>query len=227
MKFQSQVYTKTSGSVGGLTYAHNKGGLYTRARRSPVNPNTVPQQTARAVLSLLVSNYTNLLTAAQRLLWDAYAQARTVIGGLGDPINLSGQQWYIKLNAPRGYAAVPFTLVPPLSLTQGTMSIPSIDVDASADTIDVTFNTADDWAGAVGGAMFVYCSRPQNPSVNFFAGPYQIAGKIDGAVIPPTSPATLPLPFAVGVGQKVFARIYASNADGLDTNQFATGAIAT
>ena len=45
MLFKSAAFTQASGSVGGLTFAHNRGGMYTRARSIPVNPKT--QQTGR------------------------------------------------------------------------------------------------------------------------------------------------------------------------------------
>ncbi|HBU29797.1 MAG TPA: hypothetical protein DEB56_09520 [Thiobacillus sp.] len=96
------------------------------------------------------------------------------------------------------------------SFTPPTIAAPN----AAADTVDVSFNNADPWATAVGGHMLIYLSRPQNPSINFFKGPYRFAGKVSGAVVPPTSPATITLPFPCVVGQRVFVKISFVQVDG-------------
>ena len=51
MKFTSQVYTQASGSVGGLTYSHNRSGMYTRARSTPTDPASTLQLERRSNFS--------------------------------------------------------------------------------------------------------------------------------------------------------------------------------
>ena len=63
--------------------------------------------------------------------------------------------------------------------------------------------------------MFLYVSRPQNPGINFFKGPYRFAGQILGnSTTPPTSPFAVSVPFPIVTGQKLFARLNVSRADG-------------
>jgi hypothetical protein len=69
--------------------------------------------------------------------------------------------------------------------------------------------------------MFVFASRPQNPSINFFKGPYRIIATIPGAdPTPPTSPQSISLAFPVVEGQKVFFRANVTRADGRLASSF-------
>ncbi len=63
--------------------------------------------------------------------------------------------------------------------------------------------------------MLVYASRPQNPGKIFFKGPYRYMDSIDGdSVTPPTSPATMSLPFPCVSGQNMFYRAQVIRGDG-------------
>jgi len=64
LKIQAAV--QYSGSLGNLTYSHNLGGQYIRARSIPVNPNTERQGQVRSFLANWASNWTNLLIQVQR-----------------------------------------------------------------------------------------------------------------------------------------------------------------
>jgi hypothetical protein len=79
--------------------------------------------------------------------------------------------------------------------------------------LTIAFTNTDEWATAVGGSLLVYAGRPQNPSVNFFKGPYRFAGRINGAVVPPTSPLTVPAPFVFQQTQREHVQFRAVGAD--------------
>lgn len=138
MKFQSQIITAGSGSIGGTTYGHNKGGMYMRGRGTPTNPNSARQQATRNVFSLFAGAWTSALTQAQRDLWNAYAQTHTVKGPFGEDVYINGISWYIMFNsrlldAGFGGQAVPPPFAAPTGLT-------TFDCDISAiTTVDVTF----------------------------------------------------------------------------------------
>lgn len=215
MKYKSQIVTQASGSVGGTTYSHNASGLYQRARSIPVNPNSPQQAAVRGFQSQLSNHWVNTLSVAQRAAWDTYAQNVLIPNTLGDPVNIGGIAQYIRSNVPRLQAALARVDTAPTIFDLGEFTNPTISaVDAAADEVDVGFTNTDDWAGEVGSAMLVLASRPQNSSVNFFKGPYRFAGLIAGAVVPPTSPATLALPFPVVAGQRVFFQFRVSRVDG-------------
>lgn len=214
MKFKSQVYTQVSGSVGGLTYSHNKGGMYTRGRAIPTNPKTLQQQAVRNGLQLTSNAWSATLTAANRNAWNTYATNVPMTDSLGESRNISGNSMYNRSNVPRIQAGLTSVAAGPTTFTLATLTNPSVTGVASTGVVSVTFTNTDAWATAIGGALLIYISRPQSVGVTFFKGPYQYAGRINGAVSPPTSPGTVTSPFALAAGQRVFVQIRATNADG-------------
>jgi hypothetical protein len=215
VKFKGTLIGPASGSVAGSTYSRNRGGQYVRVRATPTNPQTEFQVAVRASMQQLTSRWNTVLTGAQRESWDTYALNVPIPDTLGDPRNVGGIGMYCRSNIPRLQASLGLIDNAPTQYNLGTFTPPSWgNVDASDGTGDVTFTPADPWASTAGGAAFVLVSRGQNPSVNFFKGPYRFAGVILGAGTPPTSPAEITLPFPVAAGQKVFAQIRIQQADG-------------
>lgn len=88
-----------SGSIGGQTFSHNKGGPYVRTRAIPTNPNSPRQQAVRVILGTLASAWSNILTDAQRASWNVYADANTILNALGQSIKLTGLAWYLRCGA--------------------------------------------------------------------------------------------------------------------------------
>lgn len=221
MLFKSQIFTQVSGSVGGSTFARNKGGLYVRARSVPVNPNTTAQIAARDAFSTLVDSWTTILTQLQRDSWDVYALNTPVTNVFGDSKTLTGQQMYIRSNQPRVRDAQARVDDGPTTFDLGTFTTPVITISAAAASdVVVAFTDTDSWATADSGFLFGLVSRGQNASRIFFKGPFRSMSSIAGAVIPPTSPTTLISEFVYVEGQKVFASFRASQSDGrLSTNQ--------
>ena len=212
--FKSPTIASASGSLGGMTFSRNKGGMYIRARAVPVNPNTPFQQTLRSAVALLSNYWIDVLTAAQRDAWESYAAHVEVINALGDPMLITGLNHYIRSNAPRIQAGAARTDAAPTVFDLGEFTPPTFAVAATTDDVAVTFLNTDAWANENDGHMFVYASRPQNPTINYFKGPYRYADKINGdGVTPPTSPATINLPFVVEAGHKVFFRVRTARAD--------------
>lgn len=215
MKFKSQVYTAASGSIGGITYAHNKGGMYTRSRATPTNPNSTQQQATRAALAQLSDRWVNVLTDLQRLEWTVYASNTPVVDRLGDPLELSGIQMYVRNNVPRVQAALGAIDDAPATFSIGSFTNPTLTCVASTQLAGVAYDNSDTWATATDGALLVYLSRPQNASITFFKGPYRFAGSVLGDdMTPPTSPASFAVPFTIFAGQKVFGFFRATQADG-------------
>jgi hypothetical protein len=226
VKFLSPVYSAVSGSIAGLTYAHNRGGLYSRARVTPTNPSTTPQQIIRNTLATLASIWDTLTTTEQDS-WRILGINLPVMGHLGNPIHLSGQQWFQKSNITRIYAgeALQQEYSGAFALASITIPIPTPTATPSA-TVSVAFNSGpfDSW-NVTGGFLLVFASRPQNPGISFFKGPFQLVGKIAGAA---TSPAGMTSPFTASVaGQKIFYRFRAQDPAGMPTTDLYTSALTT
>lgn len=227
MKFKSALMTQVSGSIGGMTGSHNKGGMYFRGRSIPTNPQTAFQTAVRNALTSLVNAWSGTLTQAQRDAWDVYAINTPTTNALGDTVTRSGQQEYIGANIPRLQAGMSPVDDAPTVFNRGEFTDPTIAIDTANDEVDVSFDNTDAWANEDDASMVVFASRPQNAGVNFFKGPYRFAGSIDGnATTAPTSPAAIALPFAVTAGQKVFVQVRVTRSDGRLSGTFRTVATA-
>lgn len=230
MKFKGTHISEASGSLAGVTYSHNRGGQYMRARAVPVNPNTQQQQDVRNYMASRSSAWGSVLTQAQRDGWEAYADQVLLTDSLGEPRKATGLNHYVRCNVPRMQAAMAGSplQVAPATFDLGSYSNPVLGViDASATTASIAYTNGDAWAIAAGGAMLVYASAGQGPAVAYFKGPYRYAGKVLGAATPPTSPFVATLPFAVQVGQKVFVKISFIQVDGRLSSPFRTGGLVT
>jgi hypothetical protein len=201
--------------------------MYQRARRTPTNPNSPEQAAVRAIVAALANLWTNTLSEVQRLTWDLYATNVQLTNKLGDPMNVTGLNMYVRSNTPRLQAAMTRIDTAPGVFNLGSFTNPTFVVDAANEEVDVSFTNTDSWATAIGGAMLVFASRPQGAAINFFKGPYRFAGTIPGAVVPPTSPATIALPFAVVPAQKVFLRVSVVQTDGRLSYPFRDVSVAT
>ncbi len=210
-----------SGAVGGIVLFKSSGGLAIRARVVGLNPNTPQQSFIRATLADLSNRWANTLSQAQRDLWNVYAINTPLIGPLGDARTVSGINMYVRANVVRRQAvALPRTDIAPITFDLGEFDPIGSPTAGVGTSVGFTFDNTDAWAGEDDSAMLVYVSRPQNPSISFFRGPYQFAGQVDGdAITPPTSPASVSSQFLQAAGQKVFLRVQVSRADGRLSNQ--------
>lgn len=221
MLIKSAVIASGSGSLAGMTISRNKGGMYLRARAIPTNPATVLQTAVRAAMASLAVLWQDTLTAGQRTAWGTYAENVPLINPLGDPINVTGLNMYIRSNVGRLQAGLARVDDGPTTFNLGEYTAPSFAIDTASDEVDVTFTDTDDWANEDDASMLVYGSAPKDPTINFFKGPYTLLGTIDGdAITAPTSPAAIALAQAIVAGQRNFFRIIVSRADGRLSTSF-------
>jgi hypothetical protein len=215
MLVKSALVTQMSGSIGGLTATRNRAGMVLRARALPVNPGSAYQAVVRNHLSNLAAYWLSDLTAAQRAAWELYAQNTSMLGKLGDPVQLTGQQHFIRANAARLQASLTQVDDAPTDFVLAVGTLPGAIGDAGDDQILVAFDNTDEWANEEGGALLVLGSPPQNVTINYYRGPYRYIGKVDGdAVTPPTSPEAFDLPWPIAEGQRCFVHFRFTRADG-------------
>lgn len=190
MKIKSALLTQMSGSIGGMTGAHNRGGLYLRARTVPVDTATARQQQVRTAFSELVVRWTDTLTPAQREAWNLYGQNVLVTDTLGDPRPRSGQNWFIACNTPRLQAnAVLGTDLEiidsaPTTFDRGDFQLgeilelnPTVGYQQEIDDNSPGTNPQN--------AILVFQGRPRNISRAFFKGPWRLVGIQQGDATPP------------------------------------------
>jgi hypothetical protein len=204
-----------SGKMGAAVFAHNAGGRYVRNRAAVTNPNTANQQRVRSALATVSNNWTTL-GQGDRDQWSLFASQVSWVNRFGESIVLSGIAMFTAANSLR--VGVGLAQVEAGPTTYNLASLGTIESQSvNAGTLTLHF-AAGDW-NAAGGAMVVQASKPQNPSINFFNGPYEQVGIVAGGSSSPTS-AMFTLGAAVEAGQKVFIRVVGTGADGRPTPVF-------
>lgn len=208
------------GSIGGTVYSRNRGGAYAKQRVKGTNPNTARQNVVRAIMSSMYTAWA-ALTATVRNNWAAYAAAVPFMNRLGDTINLTGYNMYTRTKAIFDLIGETMPAAAPTVLTLPAQD-PTVAItpDVSDNNISVAFDDSAAWAAETGGHMVVYQSPPQNPTINSYDGPFTYAGKIDGAVVPVSSPAVVTSLYTMAAGQKVFCQFRIVRADGRVSNPF-------
>jgi hypothetical protein len=202
MKFKSQVLAQASGSIGGVTYSRNRGGMYQRIRANPVNPNTSRQVAARAAMSALVFAWVNTLTPTQRAGWDTYAFNVPLIDKLGEPINVGGLGMYVRTNVPRIVAGLARIDTAPTTFTQGDVPVTGAVTVANDGSLSVAFT------GVLNSNVILQEGRPVNPSINFYDGPWSFAAQSA------TTPVTGTSRYTLTTGQALFLRLRRVHDDG-------------
>ena len=211
-----------SGSIAGNTFAKNRYGHYVRARTKPVNPNSVLQQSVRSAIGMLTDRWAHTVTALQRLAWNNYAAAVAMTNKLGETINLSGFNHYIRSNTIMAIQEGTLVDDGPIDFTLAEQD-PMFRFTSSEGTQQhaVVFDNGLDWADENGAFMFIFEGKPQNAQRNFFAGPWRFLGFVAGVNgAPPASPANFGTNFGIAELQHqwLYARIM--RADGRLSEKF-------
>jgi len=208
--------TEMRGSMAGNVYSRNKSGAYIRARTKPTNPNTALQQTVRSSLAQLTTRWAQTLTAGQRTAWNLYGANVVMTNKLGESINLSGFNHYIRSNTW-------FKMVGAPSVDDGPVifELPEADVafaitaSEATQEITYTYNDALDWANETGGYLQLFQGAPQNAQRNFFNGPWRSNSMVSGVTgSPPAGPKVQAVEFAIAEGQHIWCYSRIIRADG-------------
>ena len=205
-----------SGSIGGTVWSRNRFGAYIRNRSVPVNPNTDRQVAVRNIVRALTIAWQNTLTSAQRAAWNVYASNVVWLNRLGQSVNLTGLNHFIRSNTPRAQNAATQVDDGPVIFNLATAEL-ALVVTASEATqqVSIAFDNAAAWANETDAHQFAYGGLPQNGGINFFGGPWRLIGSIDGDdITPPVSPAVVDYPFPFAEGQRLWVRTRVTRLDG-------------
>lgn len=209
---KSTILAQISGSVNGITFAHNAGGAYMRNRSLPSNPGTDRQDQVRTAMTTLAKMWSESLTEEQRVAWRLYGAAVTVINKIGDPISLSGIAAFIRVNLFRmaSLGLAPTLAVPEYETGSGD-PIPayvSSELNVVSTTLDLTVQLT---ADATGYNAIAYFSGILSPGVKFYKGPY--ASYAAGVVQTDPTQILITGPTGYAIGQSVAAKIILYKVD--------------
>lgn len=215
IKFGGGV-VQMAGSIAGTTFARNRYGNYARARTKPTNPNTARQDIVRSALAFLTQRWGQTLTAAQRTAWNLYAANVNMTNRLGETIQLSGYNHYIRSNAWRAYVSTTTIDDGPVVFELPAQD-PAYAITATeaAQQISHAYNAVLDWADETGAYLLLYQGSPQNAQRNFFGGPWRYIAALAGVTgAPPASPFVSAVSFAIAESQRLWCYARILRADG-------------
>lgn len=211
----SQIVTQIRGSVGGITYLANQHHqIVLRARTSPVDPSTTPQNQVRQAFSGAAVDWLGF-TDQERADWDDYADSLTYPNPLGDQ-TLSGRLVamgniaFMRYLYARGFSLT--TVVKTAPTTPGFLSLDPLFPDVAGPastgfTVNVGNPNPEDMS------VFIWASRIFNATRNTFKGPWRSNSMVQLDV---ASAATGNHAFVMGSdGDIVFVYLRAIVDDGL------------
>lgn len=172
-----------SGSMGGCTASHNRGGMYFRNRVVPTDPNTPRQASIRSYMAAAINAWTVFLTPAQRAAWETFAANTPMTDTLGSVLMLTGQQAFVKANVLAYTLARPTIVAAPTTFNNGqpvavvqptTLATPNkIGIATATGALLTSVLLMED--APDDGDVAMYLGPPVNASRNFWKGPYQLA----------------------------------------------------
>ena len=221
-----------SGSVGAVTYSHNRAGAYIRSLAIPTNPNTAAQTVTRNRLSGLSQGW-KTLTQSQRLTWAALATSIPQVNALGDTFTLSGQQLYIGYNQFKLYAGQAIVSDAPTLDAAPIITPGTLTVTGSATAGSRVMTLAYSPVISTGQSIRVYATAPSSAGIQYFKqSQYRLIGVF---VAPQTSPINIKTAYetvygvlaASVAGSKISVRCTPVSVNGLPGAQVRVDAIAT
>lgn len=187
MKILPTMASAMSGSLRGITASHNRGGAYFRGRTVPTNPNTNLQSQVRTAFGTLSQDWNSLLTPEQREGWNNYAQQVSWTDSLGQTIQLSGINHFVRsntvllqLNAVAGVGLTVIEDAPPqndLGITPVLENVSLNHATGPPNTLSLDFTIANNamYTDGVDYVIF-WLSGQKNPGILSNAGPYVLSG---------------------------------------------------
>lgn len=131
IKWSAIGITNASGTSGGTTFAHNRGGAYARRWAKPVNAQTSRQTAMRSLWGAVAQTW-GQLNESEVSAWNAAGENIQVTDGFGNSHNMTGNTYFMRVNQNRTHGmGLPITRTP-IAL----VALPNVSYNEK--TIDMT-----------------------------------------------------------------------------------------
>jgi hypothetical protein len=197
----------TSGSIGKQTYGIGRNGQFVRARVIPANPDSADQQRAREILTTQ-SRAWDGISDAQRTAWSVAASGYNSKARLGMSGALTGNQYFVQINATLTLMGEDAVLDPPAYEAPPPNTTTTLTITNPAGAVAITLGEPD----TVDDATQLWCSKPCKPGVQrvpelFFlaAEPAAAAGKSNITLLVTTKFGVLTVGDRIFVGTRTTA----------------------
>lgn len=117
------------GSIGAFTASRNRSGAVMRQKVSPVQPRSNAQQSVRYTLQGLTKQFQSL-TSVQISNWNDFAAANPVTDVFNNQINLTGMNWFVRLNSRLTESGIAVITTPPDTGNAGYLPVINASFDA-------------------------------------------------------------------------------------------------
>ena len=170
------VFADIRGSIGDITCSRNQGGAYVKARGGSPGVPSAPQTAIRAVVGLLATDWSGVLTAQQRDDWRAYAAQHPRPNRWGFNTLANGYTRFVSLNVRQ-------TLISGFSVYRDAPTLPPMfppifTFTTNAGTNNVTIDIPPQGYTTIPYFCIVhaYWGRVVSAGVNYYSSPWSYAG---------------------------------------------------
>lgn len=212
----SALLSAIRNSVGGVTFSQGPYGPYVRDRVVPTNPNTSRQASIRSAFAAAATAWKSL-SSAQREAWTTYAQTVSRTNALGNPITLQGLNAFVAVNTLLQQASQSIRTTGPTVTGQSGGSQytgTGVDLSQSGGNISCALisDSFDNYLGNVTNLdLMVFTGQSRSPSINYYSGPYRLAGVVSGNTGTPETDFDFNTGYPLIQGQTVRCRFVVLN----------------
>lgn len=222
------IVSDIRGSIGGETYSRNPGGLYVKARSSPAQPASAYRDTVQAALTALTQAWSGTLTESQRTGWRQYAKTWPDHNRLGQVIQHTGFNHFVRCNFYFyvAYSSIQFSNPP----EAGPAHLPQFTFTANSGTNQVTialpmvsYPTPPVWQ-----FLFLYIGKEVNTGRNYYSTPWRWRShNYWNGTIWTHDPWVVSTPWNITSGKKLFCKMATVLEHGETSKLFQTDVIIT
>ena len=156
------IITDIKGSIGGITFQHNRSGKIARLRPK-THKNPTSAQVDRQIKHTEILYDWQQLSGAQQGDWNNFADLHTKENMFGDTKKLSGLNWYEAINLSRDLIGMGSIIVPPAYNLP--CAVPAYTVTINQTKIEINLTAPFDTAN---NALIIRATNPiPNTTVNF------------------------------------------------------------
>jgi len=120
------IITDMFGSIGGLTYQHNKSGKIVRVKPVPHRKSSVNQQARQTAFTDIIRSWYDL-TSTQKYNWNVFANANTKFNVWNEEKTLNGYNWFLSINNYLKMVGETPLVIPPTYATP--LAVPTFSIE--------------------------------------------------------------------------------------------------
>lgn len=195
------------GKIGGIVYSRNTAGAYVRTKVTPINANTIWQQTVRSNMSAISKAWQGLTKALQTQ-WTNFATSHPVSNVFGNKVTIPGIAMFNRINGILLNINEPIMTAVPEDTLVTDISIVSVVLTAATREFNLDFlpdpTPADHH-------IAIEVTKPISAGQNYYANLLRFAAYSTAAVASPFKPILDAARFPLIAGQVIGYRVYMIN----------------